>query len=198
MRTIRCNDCDTYNRLYRITCMVCGEAMPPVVTGRVLAARASVRAARIAVYFGYGIAALILVGSFIRHGAQPNQDAGLSAAAAMGFGHAAAYFAHGLADRLQPDGEPDWREAAEILKQLASDLAAHDASDAVDQLDRHGGIESLALILAAVGKRAETERAEASRCGDDEEARYQVEVREASYAAVNSLFADQARRTHWQ
>jgi hypothetical protein len=195
IRTTRCTDCDTYNRAYRITCMVCTRTLPQIVTVRARASRSAFRVAQAALYLGYGIAALILLESALRHGGDPDRSAGLTAAAALGLGHGIELLADGLGDWLQPG--PDWKEATAVLQQIATDLA-EDTTHAVDELDRHGGIEPLALILAAVGKRAEAESAEATRFGADAEARHQDQVRKVSYEAVNHLLADQARRTGWQ
>lgn len=193
--TTRCTACHTYNRAYRITCMVCARPLPQIVTARARAYRTALGIARASLYLGYGIAALIMLGSAIRHGGDPDRSAGLTAAAAMGLGHGTAMLAELLADWLQPG--PDWKEATAVLRQIATGLA-EDTTHAVDELDRHGGIEPLALILAAVGKRAESESAEAARFGDNEEARHQDQVREVSLTAANHLLADQARRSDWQ
>ncbi|MGW0844317.1 hypothetical protein ACWD26_30090 [Streptomyces sp. NPDC002787] len=191
----RCTTCDTYNRAYRTTCMFCARNLPQIVTARARASRIALRIARAALYLGDGIAALIMLESALRHGGEPDRSAGLKAAAAMGLGHGTVVLAEVLAYWLRRG--PDWQEAAAALRQIASDLA-EGTTHAVDELDRHGGIEPLALILAAVGKRAETESADAARFGDDDEARHQDQVREVSYAAVNHLLADQARRSDWQ
>ncbi|MER5579433.1 hypothetical protein [Streptomyces massasporeus] len=195
IRTIRCTACDTYNRAYRITCMVCARALPQIATARARASQSAFRIARAALYLGYGIAALILLESELRHGGGPARSAGLTAAAAMGLGHGTAVLAEALACWLQPG--PDWKETTKVLQQIAADLA-EDTAHGVDELDRHGGIEPLALILAAVGKRAETDSADAARFGDTDEARHQDQVREVSYTAVDHLLADQARRADWQ
>ncbi|MER6684673.1 hypothetical protein [Streptomyces olivaceoviridis] len=194
IRTIRCTACDTYNRAYRITCMVCARALPQIATARARASQSAFRIARAALYLGYGIAVLILLESALRHGG-PDRSAGLTAIAAMGFGHGHAVLAEALARRLHPG--PDWKKATKVLRQLAADLA-EDTAHRVDDLDRHGGIEPVAFILAAIGKRAETDSADAARFGDADEARHQDQVREVSYAAVDHLLADQARRADWQ
>lgn len=195
IRTIRCTACDTYNRVYRTTCMVCARKLPHGVTARARVSRSVFHIARAALCLGYAIAALVMLESAIRHGGEPDRGAGLTAAAAMGLGHGIELLADALANWLQPG--PDWKEATAALRQIASDLA-EDTTHAVDELDRHGGIEPLALILAAVGKRAESDSADAARCGDDDEARHQDQVRGVSLAAADHLFADQARRSDWQ
>ncbi|MFE5847924.1 hypothetical protein ACFQ7N_40510 [Streptomyces niveus] len=191
-RNRQCAHCSTYNRPWRLTCMVCDLPAPAVTTVRARAALVFSHLSRWTDTIGSAVFALMVGLAAIRHGLAIDLDDLTPALAVYGGALVAVLVFDWAADLLRPDTGPDGREVADALRLTAEELAdAPNRVEAMDELARHGGLRPLADMLFTLAARAQADVRNAK--GNPREEAIHQQHRDTLLAASYELLSDGRR-----
>ncbi|MFG2162742.1 hypothetical protein [Streptomyces olivaceus] len=190
--TRRCTDCDTYNSVLRPACSVCRQPMPGVTALRGRAGTVLRTGADWADTLGWTALVVLAGAAALQYGTGLVLTDLLPALAAYGLGQFAVFALEALAQAADPG--PTWREAADAVAEAAGKLTASpDRAAAARELNRHGGIHPLTVLLRAAAVLSREEGTRAQETGDEQEALNQKRLEESLLLAAREIDADVER-----
>lgn len=190
--TRRCTDCDTNNSVLRPACSGCRQPMPGVTALRGRAGTTLRTGAEWTDTIGWTALIVLAGAAALQHGTSLVLADLLPALAVYGLAQFAVLALGSLAQAADPG--PTWQEAADALADAAGKLTSStDRTAAAGELNRHGGLDPLTVLLRASALLSREKRVRAQEAGDDQEALNQKYLEASLLSAARELDADVER-----